>query len=376
MATIYLDNHASTPLDPRVLEAMLPWLGGECGNPSSRSHRHGWRAEEAVENARAQVADLIGARPQEMVFTSGATESNNTVLKGVGRDTVVTTAIEHKSILATCDWLVAKAGREIRIAGVDACGIVEADSLFDLACDPSTTLVTIMAANNEVGTIQPIGMVGRQLSQRGFLVHSDAAQAIGRISFDVRAMGLSFASLSAHKMHGPKGIGALFVADDVSHLLTPLAHGGGQERGLRSGTLNVPAIVGFGKACEIAKAEMSAEAPRIARMRDRLEAQLADAIPGLVVHGANRLPGNLNAALPCRDMGAFMAFVSDGVSLSVGSACMSNDGMSHVLAAMGVGDDESRRTIRIGVGRFNTDGEIALAADAIARALDKANAMG
>lgn len=370
---IYLDNHATTRLDPHILEKMLPWLDAEYGNPSSRSHWHGWRAEEAVEQARVQVAALVGAKPSEIVFTAGTTESNNMVLKGLC-GSVVTTAIEHKSVISPCSWLKST-GRDVRLVGVDSTGTVDPAQLFSLTTS-RTGLVSVMMANNEVGSIQPVGRIAAMFAG-GTLVHSDLAQAAGKIPVDLGAMGVHFASFSSHKLHGPKGVGALYTREDVAHLLTPLVHGGGQERGFRSGTLNVPAIVGFGEACEIAKAELASEAPRIARLRDRLEGLLRDAIPEIVVHGsACKLPGNLNFSMPCGDMNAFMAFAAEGVSLSLGSACMSNSGKSHVLAAMGVDDDEARRTVRIGLGRFNTDEEIVEAAGIIAEALDKANKGG
>lgn len=374
MPPIYLDNHATTMLDPLVLEAMDPWLRLEYGNPASRSHWHGWKAEEAVEQARDQVALLVGAKPTEIIFTGGATESNNTVLKGLDGG-IVTTAIEHKSVLTTCAWIVARLGRRVSIVGVDGTGTVDPAALCGLV-DPHIGLVSVMMANNEIGSVQPVNKVSQHLDD-GTLVHSDMAQAVGKIPVDLCAMGVHFASFSAHKLYGPKGIGALYVREDVAHLLTPLLHGGGQERGVRSGTLNVPAIVGFGKACEIAMAERTAEMIRIGALRDRLQTLLLDALPGAIVHGGrNRLPGNLNMSVPCKDMNAFMAFVADDVSLSLGSACMSNTWKSHVLEAIGIGDDEIMRTIRMGVGRFNTEEEINRGADAIVCALDKANKGG
>jgi cysteine desulfurase len=372
---VYLDNHATTRMDPRVIEAMAPWLDAGFGNPASRSHRHGWVAEEAVEKARAQVADLVGAKSQEIVFTAGTTESNNTILKGLGLD-VVTTAIEHKSILATCAWMKTT-GRRIDIVGVDGTGTLDPEKVAGMVAPPHIVLVSMMLANNEVGSIQPVGETARLVLHKA-LVHSDLAQAVGKIPVRVDALGIQFASFSAHKMYGPKGIGAMYIKDEAAHLLSPLVHGGGQERGFRSGTLNVPAIVGFGKACQIAKeAEYSPESSRIEGLRDRLEQALAAAIPGMVVHGGERrLPGNLHFSVPCCDPGAFMAFLSEEVSVSSGSACMSNAGRSHVLAAMGIGDDEDMRSVRACVGRFNTHEDIDHAAEAIVRALDKSNRGG
>lgn len=359
-------------LDLRVLETMDPWLRAEYGNPSSRSHQHGWKAEEAVEQARVQVADLVGAQSSEIVFTSGATESNNMVLKGLGR-AIVTTAIEHKSVLAPCAWVAANFARRVSFVDVDHTGTVEPIDLFSLVSSDND-LVSVMLANNEVGSIQPVANIVRLLSGGNVLVHSDVAQAVGKMPLNFETLGIHFASFSAHKMYGPKGIGALYIRKDVSHLLVPLIHGGGQERGFRSGTLNVPAIVGFGKTCEIAKAELAVESLRITYLRNRLEELLKTTIPEVTVHGgANRLAGNLSFSIPCRDMNAFMAFAAEYVSLSLGSACMSNSGRSHVLQAMGVDEDEARRTIRIGVGRFNTEEEIVEVANIIASALDKVN---
>jgi cysteine desulfurase len=368
---IYLDNHATTIIDPRVLAVMDPWLHNCYGNPASRSHQHGWQAEEAVELARLQVATLVSVQPSEIIFTAGATESNNTVLKGVSNG-IVTTEIEHKSILAPCSWLSSRPNFCVFVAKVDKTGTVDLKHLISLI-NHNIGLVSVMLANNEVGSIQPIGEIVKRTPKEVF-VHSDMAQAVGKIPVDLVALGVHFASFSAHKMYGPKGVGALYVREDVSHLLTPLIHGGGQEHGFRSGTLNVPAIVGFGKACEIAKIELAIDSLRICNLRNKLENLLIASIPDVIIHGGtNRLTGNLSLSLPCKDINTFMAYTAEKVSLSFGSACMSNSGKSHVLKAMGISDDEAQRTIRIGIGRFNTEEEIVEAAKVLICALDKAN---
>lgn len=371
---IYLDNHATTRIDPRVLDAMMPWLTEEYGNPSSRSHSFGWRAEEAVESAREHVAALIGAGSHEIVFTSGATEANNMVIKGLGVS-ILTTAIEHKSVLSPCSWAQAQ-GKTVSFAGVNPHGTLDIGGLRSkVRTRPG--LVSVMMANNEVGTIQPLraafGAWGGET-----LLHSDMTQALGKIPVDVRAEGVHFASFSAHKLHGPKGIGALYVKEQTSHRLPALIHGGGQERGARSGTLNVPAIVGFGEACRLAAQEMAEDARRVRRMRDLLKSGLADAVPGIRFHGRDpQLPGTLHIALPCGEMDVFMAALGEHVALSFGSACMSSSARrSHVLTAMGVPSEEINRSVRIGIGKFNTDEEMSRTVNHVAEALDVANSGG
>lgn len=372
MYPIYLDNHSTTKVDPRVLDSMIPWFSENYGNPSSRSHQHGWKAEEAVEQARTHVASLIKAKPSEIIFTSGATESNNFVLKGISRS-IVTTKIEHKSILSTCSWIKSISNRNINYIDVDNCGKININLSNFLTLIKPYDLVSIMMANNEVGTINNIDFLNKFPS---ILIHSDMAQSLGKIPIDIKSLGVNFASFSAHKIYGPKGVGALYIDENVSHLLSPLIHGGGQEQGIRSGTLNVPSIVGFGKACEILETEQDSENSYIFDLRNKLEKMLLDSIPGSIVHGAlglERLPGNINISLPCKDINSFMAYVSDKVSLSLGSACMSNSGKSHVLSAMGISDEEILRSIRIGIGRFNTEEEINEAAKAIIWALEMSN---
>lgn len=373
---IYLDNHATTKLDPRVLDAMMPWLTEEYGNSSSRSHPYGWRAEEAVENARDQVALLIGAKSHEIFFMSGATEANNTVIRGLRRFAkVLTSPMEHKSILAPCENLKAKDGDTAFIYPDFQGSLDVIDAVKRHRQD--TALVSVMLANNEVGTIQNLHGISHAIPD-WTLFHSDIAQAVGKIPVDVESIGLHLASMSAHKMYGPKGVGALYVREDRQGSIPALLHGGGQERSMRSGTLNVAGIVGFGKAAQIARESLSKESAEIRRLRDLLLSLLRESIGGINVHGGSRrLPGNLHISLPCSDMDSFMAFLNTDVALSFGSACMSASGRkSHVLEAMGVPDEEIMRSVRMCVGRFNTEEEINLAAKHIVLALDKARRGG
>jgi cysteine desulfurase len=372
---IYLDNHATTPLDPRVLNAMLPFLSGKFGNAASHSHSFGWEANAAVVAARQQIAALIHASPNEIVFTSGATESDNLALKGVAevlRDRgnhIITTATEHKAILDSCKHLE-KLGYRITWLPVSPEGLIDLAQLAD-AFTKQTILVSIMAANNETGVVQPLEEIGRLCRQRGVLFHSDAVQALGRIPLDVERLNLDLASLTAHKCYGPKGCGALYVRKGVK--ITPLIDGGGHEQGMRSGTLNVPGIVGFGKACEIALKDMPEESCRIAglrnRLRDRLIAELTDvSINGSIEH---RLPGNLNICFHNVDAETLMAAVRD-VAVSSGSACNSEKiDPSHVLTALGLSDEDAGSSIRFGIGRFNSQAEIDYVAALVIEAVKK-----
>jgi cysteine desulfurase len=372
---IYLDNHATTPLDPRVLNAMLPFLSGKFGNAASHSHTFGWEANAAVVAARQQIAALIHASPNEIVFTSGATESDNLALKGVAevlRDRgnhIITTATEHRAILDSCKHLE-KLGYRITRLPVSAEGLINLAQLAD-AFTKQTILVSIMAANNETGVVQPLEEIGRLCRQRGVLFHSDAVQALGRIPLDVERLNLDLASLTAHKCYGPKGCGALYVRKGVK--ITPLIDGGGHEQGMRSGTLNVPGIVGFGKACEIALKDMPEESCRIAglrnRLRDRLIAELTDvSINGSIEH---RLPGNLNICFHNVDAETLMAAVRD-VAVSSGSACNSEKiDPSHVLTALGLSDEDAGSSIRFGIGRFNSQAEIDYVAALVVEAVKK-----
>ncbi|HEX5137174.1 MAG TPA: cysteine desulfurase family protein [Planctomycetota bacterium] len=356
---IYLDNHATTPVDPRVLDAMLPYLKERFGNAASRSHRLGWEAEEAVERARAQVARLVGADPREIVFTSGASEANNLALKGAAgrrgeKNHVVASPLEHPSVRETVEHLAAR-GCDVTWLPVDREGRVRPDDVAG-AITPRTFLVTVMAANNEIGTVQPVREIGRIAAECGILFHTDATQAVGKVALDVRADGVHLAALTAHKIFGPKGSGALYVRQGTA--LEPQTHGGGQERGLRSGTLNVPGIVGLGAACDICRTGREGEAARLARLRDRLEGLLAAAEARANGPREGRLPNNLHISFPGVDAESLMLAVPE-VAVSSGSACASGSmEISRVLKAIGMRPDAARGSIRFGLGRFNTEAEI------------------
>jgi cysteine desulfurase len=362
---IYMDNHATTRPDPRVVEAMLPYLGEEYGNPASRTHSFGWRAEEAVNRARTQIARLINADPKEILFTSGATESNNLAIRGILRaasgrgDHLVTAATEHPAVLDVVRD-AEEQGIRVTVLPVDRQGRVDAEEVSS-AITPRTILVTLMAANNEVGTLLPIAAIGALCKERGVAFHTDAAQAAGRIPIDVQAAGVDLLSLSGHKMYGPKGVGALYVRrKNPRIIIEPVLRGGGQERGLRPGTLNVPGIVGLGAAAEIARASLQDEARTISGMRDRLEAGLVARVPDIVVNGhpVERLPNNLNVSFEGVE-GEALLLALDGVAVSSGSACTSEKREpSHVLRAMGVSDTMAQTSLRFGLGRFNRDEEI------------------
>lgn len=369
---IYMDNQATTPLDLRVLESMMPWLTTKFGNAASRSHSFGWEAEAAVDHARQQVATLIGASPKEIVFTSGATESDNLALKGIAEqyrergNHVITQVTEHKAILDTCHRLE-KSGCRVTYLPVNTDGLINLDDLRR-AIDDATILVTIMAANNEIGVIQPIAEIGQICRERKVFFHSDAVQAAGKIPLNVDAMHIDALSLSAHKLYGPKGVGALYVRRRNPKVeIAEQINGGGHERGMRSGTLNVPGIVGFGKACEIAAQEMASEAEHLRRLRDRLRDRLESALDQVRVNGTidpeQRLPGNLNMSFAGVEGEALLMGLSD-VALSTGSACTSAAlEPSYVLRALGLGDEIAHSSLRFGLGRFNTEAEIDYTAD-------------
>jgi cysteine desulfurase len=377
---IYLDNHATTPVDPRVLDAMLPYFSERFGNAASRSHSFGWEAERAVERAREQVARLIGASPKEIVFTSGATESDNLAIKGIveaaserekkGRTGhIVTQATEHKAVLDCCHRLE-ESGVRVTVLPVNTDGIIDLQELRK-ALDDQTTLVTIMFANNEIGTIQPVADIGALCSERGIPFHTDAVQAAGKIPIDVEAMNIDALSLSAHKMYGPKGVGALYIRHNPRLRVAAQIDGGGHERGFRSGTLNVPAIVGMGEACEIALREREAESRRIAALRDRLKQKLEAGLTEVHINGTmeHRLPGNLNVTFRGVD-GEALLMALDDIALSSGSACTSAAiEPSYVLRALGLGEDEAESSIRFGIGRFNTEAEIDYVANRIIEAV-------
>jgi cysteine desulfurase len=368
---IYLDNHATTPLDPRVLEAMLPFFTSRFGNAASNSHSFGWEAAAAVEKARRQIAASIGASPQEIVFTSGATESDNLALKGVAEgcrekgDHIITAVTEHKAVLDSCKHLE-KIGCRVTYLPVGSDGLIDLDQLKDAFTD-RTILVSIMAANNEIGVLQPVEEIGRLCRERGVLFHSDAVQALGKMPLDINRANLDLASLTAHKLYGPKGCGALYVRQNAAGQLVPLIDGGGHENGLRSGTLNVPGIVGFGRTCEIAHAEMPEESCRIAGLRNSLRDRLVAGLDHVTVNGSmeHRLPGNLNMSFLEVDGETLLTGLND-VALSSGSACSSGKThASYVLKALGLSDEAAGSAIRFGIGRFNTEAEIDYVAERI-----------
>ena len=375
---IYMDNHATTPLDPRVLEAMMPYLSRVFGNAASRSHGFGWEAEKAVETGRERIARLINAKPKEIVFTSGATESDNLAIKGVVEfykdkgNHIITATTEHKAVLDTCKALERKAIARVTYLPVDQYGRVDPDDVRRAITD-KTVLVSVMYANNEIGTISPIAEIGKVTREKGVLFHTDATQGVGKLPVDVEAMNIDLLSMSAHKMYGPKGIGALYVrAKSPRVRLAPIIDGGGHERGFRSGTLNVPGIVGFGAACELCREGMADEAQRTValreRLRDKLFAQLDDIY--LNGHPVHRLPGNLNVSFAYVEGESLLMGLNGSthpiavgdtppIAVSSGSACTSATlEPSYVLKALGVGDDLAHTSIRFGLGRFNTQEEV------------------
>ncbi len=375
---IYLDYQATTPMDERVLQAMLPYFREKFGNAASRNHAIGWDAEKAVEAARAQIATLIHAEPKEIVFTSGATESDNLALKGVaemysdqGRH-LVTAATEHKAVLDTCKRLEQQ-GYEVTTLPVDKTGLVSAADVAK-ALRKDTILVSLMAANNEVGTVHPIAEIGRLCKERGVLFHTDATQAVGKLPVDVEKMGVDLLSISGHKMYGPKGVGALYVRRRGPRVrLQAQMDGGGHERGMRSGTLNVPGIVGLGKACELCGEEMESEARRLTGLRDRFWKKLSSGLDEIFLNGhpTQRLPGNLNVSFAYVEGEGLMMGIKD-LAVSSGSACTSASlEPSYVLRALGVGEDLAHTSIRFGFGRFTTEEEIDVASDLVVAAVKR-----
>ncbi|HYV38199.1 MAG TPA: IscS subfamily cysteine desulfurase [Gemmataceae bacterium] len=379
---IYLDNNSTTRVDPRVLEAMLPWFSEHYGNAASRHHSFGWKAEEAVDAARAHVAAMIGADPREIVFTSGATESDNLALKGVAGmyrrkgDHLVTAATEHKAVLDVAKRLE-RDGLRVTILPVDRLGLVDCEQVAEAITD-RTILVSVMAANNEIGALQPIAEIGKLCKRRDVLFHTDAVQAAGKVPLDVEAMGIDLMSLSAHKMYGPKGVGALYVRRRNPHVrLDPLLEGGGHERGMRSGTVNVPGVVGFGRACELCQQLMPDEAQRTRMMRERLREGLMERLDGVTLNGppTERLPGNLNLSFAGVRGEALMTSMRQ-IAVSSGSACTSaNPEPSYVLKAVGVEDELAHASIRFGVGRFNTAEEIDFAIEEVIKKVQRLRAL-
>jgi cysteine desulfurase len=367
---IYMDNHATTPLDPRVLEAMMPYLTGTFGNAASRNHSFGWEAEQGVEKAREQIAKLIGCTSKEVIFTSGATESNNLAIKGVAEmyrergNHIITQMTEHKAVLDTCKRLE-KSGFRITYLPVQADGLVDIEDL-KRAMDDQTILVSIMYANNEIGVIQPIREIGKLCHEKGVLFHTDAVQAVGKIPVNVIADNIDILSLSGHKIYGPKGVGALYVRRRNPRVqISEQINGGGHERGMRSGTLNVPGIVGLGAACELCMNEMEAEGKREQELRDYLRNKLEKALDYTQVNGnmEHHLPGNLNMSFIYVEGESLLMGIND-IAVSSGSACTSATlEPSFVLKALGLGDDVAHSSIRFGLGRFNTKAEVDYVAD-------------
>ena len=362
---IYFDNHATTPLDPRVLEAMMPYLTERFGNAASRNHSFGWEAEKAVDDARKNIADLIGATPKEIVFTSGATESNNLALKGVAEmyaergNHIITAVTEHKAILDTCKHLE-KRGCRVSYLPVMADGRIDLDMLREAITD-KTILVSIMYANNEIGVLQPVAEIGKICKEKGVLFHCDGVQAAGKVPVNVIQDNIDLLSISGHKLYGPKGVGALYVRRRNPRVqLTAQIDGGGHERGMRSGTLNVPSIAGLGEACAIARREMPEESARMRFLRDKLRAKLEQELDEVFINGSmeHRLPNNLNMSFAYVEGESLLMGIND-VAVSSGSACTSATlEPSYVLKALGVGDDLAHTSIRFGLGRFNTEEEV------------------
>ena len=362
---IYMDYHATTPMDPRVLQAMLPYFTEDFGNAASRNHVFGWKAEEAVEAARKQIADLVGATAKEIIFTSGATESNNLAIKGVAEmytergNHIITVATEHKAVLDTCKKLE-KRGCRVTYLPVNEEGLVDLDMLRDAITD-KTILISVMYANNEIGVIQPIAEIGKIAKEKGVLLHTDAVQAAGKVPVDVNRDSIDIMSLTGHKIYGPKGVGALYVRRRNPRVqITAQIDGGGHERGMRSGTLNVPGIVGFGEACAICRREMGEESARLRNLRDRLKDRLLAELDEVYINGSmeHRLPHNLNLSFAYVEGESLLMGIND-VAVSSGSACTSATlEPSYVLKALGRGDDLAHSSIRFGLGRFNTEEEV------------------
>jgi cysteine desulfurase len=362
---IYMDYHATTPMDPRVFEAMKPYFLETFGNAASRNHSFGWEAEEAVEKSRKQIASLIGATAKEIVFTSGATESNNLALKGVAEmyaekgNHIITAATEHKAILDTCKRLE-KQGVRVTYLAVETNGLVDLEKL-QAAITDKTILISLMYANNEIGVIQPIAEIGKLAKSKGVLLHTDATQAVGKVPVNVIKDNIDLMSLSGHKMYGPKGVGALYVRRKGPRVqLTAQMDGGGHERGMRSGTLNVPGIVGLGEACALCQAEMAEESKRMAHLRDKLRHKLQSELDETYINGTmeHRLPNNLNISFAYVEGESLLMGIND-IAVSSGSACTSATlEPSYVLKALGAGDDLAHSSIRFGLGRFNTEAEV------------------
>jgi cysteine desulfurase len=379
---IYMDYHATTPVDPRVLEAMMPFFTAKFGNAASRNHPFGWEAEEAVEAARKQVADLLGANPKEVIFTSGATESNNLAIKGAAEmyrekgNHIITCVTEHKAVIDTCKKLE-KQGLRVTYLAVQKDGRISLDDLRAAITD-KTILITIMTANNEIGVIQPIAEIGAIAKEKGILFHTDGVQAVGKVPFDVTALKVDLVSISGHKIYGPKGVGALYVRRrNPRVLLAEQISGGGHERGMRSGTLNVTGIVGLGKAAELCKQEMVKDTERLRKLRDRLNAELHKSLDEIYINGSmeHRLPHNLNISFAYVEGESLLMGIND-VAVSSGSACTSASlEPSYVLKALGAGDDLAHSSIRFGLGRWTTDEEVDYVVDKLTKVVRRLREM-
>jgi cysteine desulfurase len=375
---IYFDNHATTQVDPRVVEAMLPYFTDKYGNAASRNHEYGWKAEEAVENARGQIAKLINATPKEIVFTSGATESTNLAIKGAAEmyrekgNHIITQVTEHKATLDTCKRLE-KNGYEVTYLAVQKDGRINLDELRK-AITPKTILISIMYANNEIGVVQPIAEIGKIAKEKGVFFHVDGVQAVGKIPVDVQKDGIDLMSISAHKIYGPKGVGALYVRRKNPRVqLSSQIDGGGHERGMRSGTLNVPGIVGLGKACELCQQEMAAETTKLFALRERLRESIMSRLDETFINGSmeHRLPHNINISFAYVEGESLLMGIND-IAVSSGSACTSATlEPSYVLKALGVGEDLAHTSIRFGLGRFNTEEEVDYVADRVVETVSR-----
>lgn len=380
---IYMDNHATTRVDPRVLDAMLPYFTEKFGNAASRNHSFGWEAEEAVSRAREQIAALIGAKSKEIIFTSGATESDNLAIKGVVEfykdkgNHVITCVTEHKAVLDSCRALERAGKATVTYLPVDKYGMVDPDAVRNAITD-KTVLITIMWANNEIGTIHPIAEIGKIAKEKGIVFHCDAVQAVGKVPVDVEKAGVDLASISAHKIYGPKGIGAIYVRSKGPRVrLTPQVDGGGHERGMRSGTLNVTGIVGLGAACEIAGKEMAEEANRLIELRSQLQAGLFERLDEIYVNGhpTERLPGNLNVSFAYVEGESLLMGIND-IAVSSGSACTSATlEPSYVIRALGIDDELAHSSIRFGLGRFNTVEEVDYVTDRVSKEVKRLREM-
>jgi cysteine desulfurase len=380
---VYMDNHATTRVDPRVLDAMLPYFTEKFGNAASRNHSFGWEAEEAVDRGRNQVAALIGAKSKEIIFTSGATESDNLAIKGVVEfykdkgNHIITCVTEHKAVLDSCRALERAGKATVTYLPVDKYGMVDPDAVRRAITD-KTVLITIMWANNEIGTIHPIAEIGKIAKEKGIVFHCDAVQAIGKVPVDVEKAGIDLASISAHKIYGPKGIGAIYVRSKGPRVrISPQIDGGGHERGMRSGTLNVPGIVGLGAACEVAGKEMSDEAERLIQLRSQLQAGLFERLDEIYVNGhpTERLPGNLNVSFAYVEGESLLMGIND-IAVSSGSACTSATlEPSYVIRALGIDDELAHSSIRFGLGRFNTLEEVDYVTDRVSKEVKRLREM-